>query len=171
MATPLTVSIPLLTEGQKIAEWEPKFRASVVSLDQKAAVRLLPAYMKRGKLEERVVLEAILKDTLDEAFQTLKERLDPAPDQFDAANTFKQLLSPVGESVLDFAAKYLEEGLKAGLNARQICIFMTTQLPVEVRQAAKEWIIAKGEGFSETEGISFAIKSRDLLYAKGYHSH
>ena len=73
----------------------------------------------------------------------------------------------MGESVLDFAAKYLEEGLKAGLNARQICIFMTTQLPVEVRQAAKEWIIAKGEGFSETEGISFAIKSRDLLYAKG----
>ena len=114
-----------------------------------------------------MVLETFLKDTLDEAFQTLKERLDPAPDQFDAANTFKQLLSPVGESVLDFAAKYLEEGLKAGLNARQICIFMTTQLPVEVRQAAKEWIIAKGEGFSETEGISFAIKSRDLLYAKG----
>ena len=114
-----------------------------------------------------MVLEAILKDTLDEAFQTLKERLDPAPDQFDAANTFRQLLWPVGESVHDFAARYLEEGLKAGLNARQICIFMTTQLPVEVRQAAKEWIIAKGEGFSGTEGISFAIKSRDLLYAKG----
>ena len=81
MATPLTVSIPLLTEGQKIAEWEPKFRASVVSLDQKVAVRLLPAYVKRGRLEERVVLEAILKDTLDEA-----------PDQFEAANTFRQLL-------------------------------------------------------------------------------
>ena len=97
--------------------------------------------MKRGKLEERVVLEAILKDTLDEAFQTLKERLDPAPDQFDAANTFRQLLWPVGESVHDFAARYLEEGLKAGLNARQICIFMTTQLPIEVRLAAKEWII------------------------------
>ena len=45
--------------------------------------------------------------------------------------------------------------------------FVFLQLPVEVRQAAKEWIIAKGEGFSETEGISFAIKSRELLYAKG----
>ena len=98
MATLFTVSILPLKEGQKISEWEPKFRASVVS-----------AYVKLSRLEERVVLEAILKDTLDKPCQTLKEYLYPAIDQFDAANTFRQLLWPVSESVHEFAARYLEK--------------------------------------------------------------
>ena len=94
MATPLTVSIPPLRPGQKIAEWEPKFRASVVSLEEAAAKRLLPAYLCRGKLEERVVLEAIQKDTLE---KLLKDRLDPPADIFDAIGRFSLLVWPVGD--------------------------------------------------------------------------
>ena len=167
MATPLSVSIPPLREGQRISEWEPKFRASVISIEERAAVRLLPAYVTRGKLEESVVLVAIQKDTLDEAFKILKERLNPTLDVFEAANTFRQLIWSVGELVHDFTARYLEEGLKAGLNAKQVCTFMTTQLPVEVRQAAKEWVKAKEEEFGEADGISFAVKARELLLGKG----
>ena len=73
----------------------------------------------------------------------------------------------MGEAVHDFAVRYLDEGLKPGLNTKQICIFMTTQLFIEVRQAAKEWIISKGEEFREAEGISFAVKVRELLRGKG----
>ena len=68
MATTITVSIPPLLESQLIADWEPKFRASVVSIEERTAVRLLPAYVKKGKLEERVVLTAIGEETLDEPF-------------------------------------------------------------------------------------------------------
>ena len=53
--------------------------AAVASMDQKEAVKLLPA-VKRGRLEEKVVLGAVLKDTLEEAFAYLKERLDPEED-------------------------------------------------------------------------------------------
>ena len=43
-------------------------------------VRLLLAYVKRGKLEERVVLTAIGEETLDGAFRLLKDRLNPMVD-------------------------------------------------------------------------------------------
>lgn len=122
MATPLTVSIPPLLDGQQISAWEPKFRASDVSLEQGATIRLLPAYIKRGRLEERVVLDAIQKEKLDDAFQLLKEQLDPAVDELEAANRFRQLIWPVGEPVHDFVARYLEEGIKEGLSAKQVCV-------------------------------------------------
>ena len=43
---------------------------------------------------------------------------------------------------------------------------MTTQLPVGVRQAAKEWIIAKGEDFSGQKE-SHLLLNLEILYAKG----
>ena len=123
MATPLTVSVPPLSANQKIADWEPKFRASVVSLQQGSAIRLLPAYVNRGKMEERVVLAAIQKETLDDAFKLLKERLDPPTDRFPATSKFRQMVWLVGELVYDFFSRYLEEGLRAGLSTKQIYLF------------------------------------------------
>ena len=166
MATPITVYIPPLLEGQLIADWEPKFRASVISIEEKAAVRLLPAYVKRGKPEERVVLTAIGEETLDETFCLLKDRLDPKVDIFEAASAFRQLSWPVNEPVHDFLARYLELGIKGGLNSKQVCIFMTSQLPGEVRQSAKECIQAKGGEFTELEGTLFAVKIRELFLTK-----
>ena len=167
MATPLTVSIPPLRPGQKIAEWEQKFRASVVSLEEAAAKRLLPAYLCRGKLEERVVLEAIQKDTLENAFKLLKDRLDPPADIFEAIGRFRLLVWPVGEQVYDFFAQYLEEGLRAGLSTKQVCMFMISQLPMEVRQQAKDWINTKEGDIPEEDGARFAVKVRDIFLAKG----
>ena len=66
----------------------------MVSLEEAAAKRLLPAYLWRGKLEERVVLEAIQKDTLENAFKLLKDRLDPPADIFEAIGRFRLLVCP-----------------------------------------------------------------------------
>lgn len=143
MATPLTVAIPTLREGQTIAAWQPLFVASVSSLDQKAAVKLLPAYVKRGRLEEKVVLGAVAKDSLEEAFAYLKERLDPEEDEFEAAAKFRQMTWGPGEPVQDFFARYLEEGVRAGLAARATCVFMVSQVPGEVQPKLKEWVKPK----------------------------
>ena len=91
MATPLTIAIPPLQERQRIAKWEPLFIASVSGIDQKAAVKLPPASVKRGRLEEKVVLVAVEKETLAEAFAYLKERLDPEEDIFEAAAKFRRM--------------------------------------------------------------------------------
>ena len=91
MATPITIAIPTLKEHQRIAEWQPLFTAAVSAIEQKAAVKLLPAYVKRGRLEEKVVLGAVDKETIEEAFSYLKERLDPEPDEFEAAANFRRM--------------------------------------------------------------------------------
>ena len=96
MATPLTFSIPMLKEDQTIESWQPFFIAAVSALlstegGEKAAIRLLPAYVKRGKLEEKVVLKVLELDTITAAFEYLKERLDPEKDIFVSAERFLEM--------------------------------------------------------------------------------
>ena len=88
MATPLTIAIPPLREGQAIAVWQPLFTAAVSALEDKVAIKLLPAYLKRGRLEEKVVLQAFERETLHEAFEYLKGRFDPEVDGFVTAACF-----------------------------------------------------------------------------------
>ena len=118
MATPLMVTIPPLMEEQRISDWEPKFRDSLISLDEMVAIRLPPAYVRRDKLEERVVLNAIEKDTIAKAFTLLKEHLNPVIYIFLAANTFRQSIWPFGEPVHDLFASYLEQGIRVGLKSK-----------------------------------------------------
>ena len=66
-------------------------------MEGKAAVKLLPAYVKQGRLEEKVVLTAIGKDTLEDAFKYLKENLDPDEDEFEAAAKFRRMTWTPGE--------------------------------------------------------------------------
>ena len=54
----------------------------------------------------------------------------------------------MNESVHDYLARYLEQGIKGGLSSKQVCVFMTSQLPDEARQAAKEWILEKDSLFA-----------------------
>ena len=67
---------------------------------------------------------------------------------FEAASVFRLLSWPVNEPVHDYLARYLEQGMKGELSSKQVCVFMTSQLAGEVRQAAKEWIQVK-DGSSE----------------------
>ena len=127
MATPLTIAIPPLQERQTIATWEPLFISAVSGIDQKASVKLLPAYVKRDRLEEKVVLVAVEKETLAEAFAYLKERLDPEEDIFEAAAKFRRMAWSPGEPIQDFFTRYLEEAVKAGLSAKAACVFMVSQ--------------------------------------------
>ena len=148
MATPLTIAIPPLQERQTIATWEPLFISAVSGIDQKAAVKLLPAYVNRDRLEEKVVLVAVEKETLAEAFAYLKERLDPEEDIFEAAAKFRRMAWSPGEPIQDFFTRYLEEAVKAGLSAKAACVFMVSQSPVEVQPKLKDWILPKGNDLS-----------------------
>ena len=120
MSTPLTIAIPPLREGQTIAAWQPLFIASVSALEDRAAVKLLPARVKSGRLEDKVVLRATEKETLAEAFTYLKERLDPEEDEFAAGAYFRKMCWIPGEPVLDFFARYLEEATMAKLSKYQL---------------------------------------------------
>ena len=91
MAIPLTIAIPPLREGQTIAAWQPLSIAAVSALEDRATVKLLPDYVKRGRLEEKVVLGATKEKTPAEAFTHLKERLDPEEDEFAAGVNFRKM--------------------------------------------------------------------------------
>ena len=170
MATPLTVAIPPLKDGQYIATWQPLFMAAVASMDQKEAVKLLPAYVKRGRLVEKVVLGAVLKDTLEEAFAYLKERLDPEEDIFDSAARFRTMTWVPGEPVQDFFVRYLEEAVKVGIKAKTACILMVSQVPTEIRAKLKDWIKTKDDGLAVDDALRFCTILRNSLLEKGIPS-
>ena len=129
-------------------------------------MKLLPAYVKRGRLEEKVVLVAISKETLEEAFTYLKERLDPEEDIFDSAARFRAM-TWIPEPFQDFFARYLEEAFKAGVTAKTACILMVSQVPPEARIKLKEWIIPKGNDMSVEDALQFSTVVRKTLTEKG----
>ena len=71
-------------------------------MEGKAAMKLLPAYVKRGRLEEKVELTAIGNDTLEDAFNYLKEKIDPEEDEFEAAAKFRRMTWTPSERAPDF---------------------------------------------------------------------
>ena len=167
MATPLTIAIPPLREGQTIAAWQPLFVAAVSSIEDKAAVKLLPAYVKRGRLEEKVGLRSTEKDTLEEAFAYLKERLDPEEDEFLAGANFRRMTWTPGEPVQDFFARYLEEATKAKLRPRAACVLMVSQAPAEVQPKLKDWVRPKEDTLSVEDALGFGPVLRRVLEEKG----
>lgn len=109
--------------GQKIEEWEPLFRAAVSSLvataNKKAAVQLLPAYVSRREVERALTLEAIKKDTLDEAFKLLKDNLNPPDDVYEATRKYYTMEWSSGEFVNDFWVRLLREAKRVKHSIRQ----------------------------------------------------
>ena len=148
-------------------QWQPLFVAAVSALGDGAAIKLLPAYLKRGKLEEKLVLSAIQKESLAEAFNYLKERLDPEEDEFLAAANFRRMTWIPGEAVQDFFARYLEEAVKAKLTPRSACTFMASQAPLEVQQKLKDWVKPKAEAFSVEDALGFGSVLKRLFEEKG----
>ena len=119
------------------------------------------------KLEEKVVLVAVEKETLAEAFAYLKERLDPEEDIFEAAAKFRRMAWSPGEPILDFFTRYLEEAVKAGLSAKAACVFMVSQSPVEVQPKLKDWIRPKGNDLFEDGAHQFGTVILRMLTEKG----
>ena len=170
MATPLTVGIPPLVTGQKIEEWEPLFRAAVSSLvattSEKAAIQLLPAYLSRLVVERTLALEAIKRDTLDDAFKLLKDNLDPPDDIYEATRRYYSMEWSCGEFVDDFWVRVLREAKRAKHSARQAAVSLITQLPVEIQAPCKVWIADKEE-LSDQNTREFMIKVKLLLVQRG----
>ena len=170
MASP--IGIPPLQEGQTISTWRPLFEAAVSTLiqnegGQKAAIRLLPAYVNRGKMECKVVIGTLNLDTLDAAFTYLTERLDPEVDEFAATERFRLMTWSPGEQVTDFFTRYLEEAARAKLTPKQVCRFVVTQLPPVVHPKLKEWIVRQAEDLSEDGAMKMAIEIRQALTDRG----
>ena len=142
---------------------------------EKAAIGLLPAYVKRGKLEEKTVLRVLERDTIAAAFEYLKERLDPEKDTFAAAERFRTMTWPPGEMARDFFFRYLDEALQAELTPKQACVFFVTQMPREVQAKLKEWIRTREE-LSEEDAMKMAgevkraLLLKDIPLDKGFRS-
>ena len=114
-----------------------------------------------------MVLGAVGKETLDEAFSYLEERLDSEEDMFEAAVNFRQMTWNTGEPVQDFFTRYLEEGVKAGLTARAVCVFMVSQVPSETQQKLKEWVKLKADTLSVDEALQFCTQLRKAFTERG----
>ena len=167
MATLLTIAIPPLRDGQTIAAWQSLFTASDSALGDGAAIKLLPAYLKRGRLKEKIVLSAIQKESLAEEFNYLKERLDPEEDEFLAAANFRRMTWTPDEAVQDFFARYLEEAMKAKLTPRAACTFMVSQAPLEVQRKLKDWVRPKEGSLSVEDALGLGSLLKRLLEEKG----
>ena len=122
---------------------------------------------KARQIRGKEVLSAIQKESLAEAFNYLKERLDPEEDEFLAAANFRRMTWIPGEAVQDFFARYLEEAVKAKLTPRAACTFMVSQAPLEVQQKLKDWVKPKGEALSVEDALGFGPVLRRLLEEKG----
>ena len=174
MATPLTIGIPPLIDGQKVEEWEPLFRAAVGSLvasaNEKAAVQLLPAYLSRREAERSLALEAIKRDTLDEAFKLLKDNLDPPDDVYEATRKYYAMEWSSGELVDDFWVRLVREAKRAKHSSLQASISLITQLPAEIQSSCKSWIADKGEELSAQSARDFIVKVRSLTSGGKRHS-
>ena len=133
---------------------------------EKAAIRLLPAYVKKGKLEEKTVLKVLELNTITAAFEFLKERLDPEKDVFAAAERFKNLTWPPGELAMDFYVRFLDEALQAELTPRHACVFFVSQMPQEVQAKLKEWIRTREE-LSEDDALKMTGEVKRALLLKG----
>ena len=176
MANPLAFSVPPLMENQTIASWQPFFTAAVTTLTaaeggEKAAIRLLPAYVKRGKHEEKVVLKVLGLDTLIAAFDYLKERLDPEKDLFVSAEKFREMTWPPGEPATDFFVRYLDEALQVGLTAKHACIFFVTQLPHEIQPKLKDWVRIQEDTLSEDGAMKMVTEVKRALTLKDIPLH
>ena len=172
MATPISIGISPLREGQTITSWRPHFEAAVSTMIQgeggaKAAIRLLPAYINRGKMECKVVIGALETESLQAAFEYLIERLDPKADEFAATERFRLMTWPPGETAMDFFARYLEEAKTTQITPKQACRFMVTQLPQEMQPELKEWVTPQTPDLSEDGAVKFSAEIRQALQSKG----
>ena len=80
------LNVPPLQRDDRIEEWERLFRAAIVPLlaqdgGERLAITMLPAFICRRVAERQIAREVVNEaQTLDEAFKTLRDNLDPPVD-------------------------------------------------------------------------------------------
>ena len=123
-------------------------------------------------MECKVVLCTLGVETLGAAFEYLIERLDPEADEFAAAERFRLMAWPPGETAMDFFARYLRgqrgyEAKTAQVTPKQACRFLVTQLPQEVQPKLKEWVAEQAADLSADGAVKFSTEIRQALRNKG----
>ena len=84
------LNVPPLQRDDRIEDWERLFRAAVVPLlaqdgGERLAIIMLPAFVCRRVAERKIAREVVNEaQTIDEAFKTLRDNLDPPVDGMNA---------------------------------------------------------------------------------------
>ena len=167
MATPLSISIPLLGEKQTIEDYEPMFMAAVstylVTAEGKAVIiKTLPVYIARRDAKRAIALEATKKETLEEAFELLKVSLDPRSTSMRGHGS---ITTCIGLRAVRgrFFHPHEKEAKLSRHTARQACTNMISQLPEKVATSAKTWLEARDGEIPYEEARKFMVKIRTLL--------
>ena len=170
MASPLNISIPPLTEGQRIEDWQPLFIAATSSLvanaNEKVAIQILPSFVCRNDYEQSTVLQAIKEETLRAAFTLLCASLDPPIDEFEAATLFRKMQWARGIRVEVFFDQLRKQAKRAGYSNRAACAALVGELPREAQSLLKGWIKGKEE-CTEKDTREFVTLVQTTLLQKG----
>ena len=170
MASPLNISIPPLTEGQRIEDWQPLFIAATSSLvanaNEKVAIQILPSFVCRNYYEQSTVLQAIKEETLQAAFTLLCASLDPPIDEFEAATLFRKMQWARGIRVEVFFDQLRKQAKRAGYSNRAACAALVGELPREAQSLLKGWIKGKEE-CTEKDTREFVTLVQTTLLQKG----
>ena len=75
----------------------------------------------RREVERVVALEAIKKDTLDEAFKVLEDYLNPPVDVYQATRRYYRMDWSCGEQVDDYFVKMWMEARLSTQHATRLC--------------------------------------------------
>ena len=118
---------------------------------------MFPAYVC-GNVEEREVVKEVVgkSETLDEAFKTLKERIDPPIDEYTSTQRFSELKWSPGNIIGDYYYSLLREAKRAKLWVKMVCILLTVKLLKAVQSILKAYLAEKEER-SEADGGTFIV--------------
>ena len=126
--------VPPLQPGDRISDWRPVFKGAVTPLLPKENGQALAI----GRTAEReLVVDAIKKTTLDEAFELLCTLDDPI-DAYQAMQRLCRRDWFHGIHIDDFFYELKKLAKDANADNNLVCNIMIGQLPKSIQQKVKE---------------------------------
>ena len=155
--------------GDRIRDWRPVFKAAVTPLlakenGQALAIGLLPGHVNHRTTERELVVDAIKKTTLDEAFE-----LCTLDDPIDAYQAMQRLCRFHGIHIDDFFYELKKLAKDANADNNLICNIMIGQLPKSIHQKVKEtYSDKKGDAIiSDANARAVLARMKELLNERG----
>ena len=162
-----------LQPGDRISDWRPVFKAAVTPLlakenGQALAIGLLPGYVNRRTAGRELVVDAIKKTTLDEAFELLCTLVDPI-DAYQAMQRLCRRDWFHGIHIDDFFHELKKLPKDANADNNLVCNIMIGQLPKSIQQKVKEtYSDKKGDAIiSDANARAVLARVKELLNERG----
>ena len=166
------LNVPPLQREDRIEDWERLFRAAVVPLlaqdgGERLAINMLPAFICRRVAEREIAREVVTEaQTLDEAFKTLRDNLDPPVDCMKAMQEIRDGDWEPGTYIDDYFYQLKAATTAAKAPLRIACVVLITQLPPSVQSLVNDWLAEKDD-VNVTVAREFINKVRKTLAEKG----